>query len=87
VPPQVLPLPKVGGDQNVPQPKAGGDHNISQYYMATVEVLTLFKEAIFTTTHWAIISDEKYISKIYCSHWKSPGVSERMWCGNLHASI
>ena len=27
------------------------------------------------------------ISKMYFSHWKSPGVSERMWSVNLDASI
>jgi len=28
-----------------------------------------------------------YISKMYFSHWKTPGVSERMWSVNLDASI
>jgi len=27
------------------------------------------------------------ISKMYFSHWKTPGVSERMWSVNLDASI
>jgi hypothetical protein len=27
------------------------------------------------------------ISKMYFSHWKAPGVSERMWSVNLDASI
>jgi len=27
------------------------------------------------------------ISKMYFSHWKPPGVSERMWSANLYASI
>ena len=27
------------------------------------------------------------ISKMYFSHWKPPGVSERMWSVNLDASI
>ena len=27
------------------------------------------------------------ISKIYYSHWKTPGVSERMWSVNIAASI
>jgi len=29
----------------------------------------------------------RYISKMYFSHWKPPGVSERMWSVNLEASI
>jgi hypothetical protein len=29
----------------------------------------------------------QYISKIYFSHWKSPGVSESMWSVNSDASI
>jgi len=28
-----------------------------------------------------------YISKMYFSHWKPPGVSERMWSVHLDASI
>jgi len=28
-----------------------------------------------------------FISKMYFSHWKPPGVSERMWSVNLDASI
>jgi hypothetical protein len=28
-----------------------------------------------------------YIRKMYFSHWKTPGVSERIWCVNLDASI
>jgi len=28
-----------------------------------------------------------YISKMYFSLWKTPGVSERMWSVNLEASI
>jgi hypothetical protein len=28
-----------------------------------------------------------YISKMYFSHWKPPGLSERMWSVNLDASI
>ena len=30
---------------------------------------------------------EEDISKMYFSHWKIPGVSERMWSVNLDASI
>jgi hypothetical protein len=29
----------------------------------------------------------KFISKMYFSHWKPPGVSERMWSVNLDESI
>jgi len=28
-----------------------------------------------------------YISKMYSSHWMTPGVSERMWSANLDASF
>jgi len=28
-----------------------------------------------------------FISKMYFSHWKTPGVSKRMWSVNLDASI
>jgi len=31
--------------------------------------------------------DHANISKMYFSHWKPPGVSERMWSVNLDASI
>jgi len=59
---QALPLPKVGGDQNVLQQKpSGGDHNVPQHQKATFEVVKRFMEAIiFTKTPWPIISDEKY---------------------------
>ena len=30
---------------------------------------------------------EDGMSKMYFSHWKPPGVSERMWSLNLEASI
>jgi hypothetical protein len=33
------------------------------------------------------LEEEIYISKMYFSHWKPPGVSERMWSVNLDASI
>jgi len=33
------------------------------------------------------LDGEGYISKMYFSHWKPPGVSERMWSVNLDASI
>ena len=34
-----------------------------------------------------ILGDTEDISKMYFSHWKAPGVSERMWSINLDASI
>jgi hypothetical protein len=36
---------------------------------------------------WWCVGKESHISKMYFSHWKPPGVSERMWSVNLNASI
>ena len=36
---------------------------------------------------WWCLGKESHISKMYFSHWKPPGVSERMWSVNLNASI
>ena len=36
---------------------------------------------------WWCVGKESHISKMYFSHWKPPGVSERMWSVNLDASI
>jgi len=36
---------------------------------------------------WQLPNQPNTISKMYFSHWKSPGVSERMWSVNLDASI
>jgi hypothetical protein len=33
------------------------------------------------------VSVNSYISKMYFSHWKPPGASERMWSVNLDGSI
>jgi hypothetical protein len=37
--------------------------------------------------HNAKHKEHRNISKMYFCHWKSPGVSERMWSVNLDASI
>jgi len=36
---------------------------------------------------WWCVGKESHMSKMYFSHWKPPGVSERMWSVNLNASI
>jgi len=36
---------------------------------------------------WWCVGKESHISKMYSTHWKPPGVSERMWSVNLNASI
>ena len=45
-----------------------------------------------TKTYYDIVLKEentalRFISRMYFSHWKPPGVSERMWSVNLDGSI
>jgi len=52
-----------------------------KFYMVNTEISVTF-----------ILLDEEpdigfYISKMYFSHWKPPGVSERIWSVNLDGSI
>jgi len=63
VPTPALPLPMVGGDQNVTQPNSGGDHHVLRHPMATIEVAKWFMETIvFTMIPWPISSDERYLT-------------------------
>jgi len=48
---------------------------------------TLLKPDLHVLTQSLWMALEVHISEMYFSHWKPPGVSERMWSVNLDASI
>jgi hypothetical protein len=61
-----------------------------------VQVSTMMAFNLSASRHWSaapcsldhrVVMRLSYISKLHYSHWKPPGVSERMWSVNLDASI